>query len=256
MKSINEIQLDDKFEQQLQLHEEMFDAYAKVERISHPHLSNSRNRLREDMIYFVLVSEEGHLEKGEAIELIKIAEGMEEFVSFSEAHNPEYTEITIEHLIDQIRLAVDENNYNIMSEGIEKMHTIKKSVWELDDLYEYSWSDFEYLIANLWKSKGYDTHIGSQVADKGIDVTATKENEDIAIQVKQFSQDNKVGSRVIRNTGGVLPRGFDKVVVVTSSSFTSPAKDEATDYGDGMELINGHELVQELNDSNLTPPAE
>jgi hypothetical protein len=48
--------------------------------------------------------------------------------------------------------------------------------------------------------------------------------------------------------------GADKAVIVTSSEFTSTAKEAAQTYGDSVELVNGPQLVRLLSRSGLAPP--
>jgi hypothetical protein len=91
--------------------------------------------------------------------------------------------------------------------------------------------------------------------DRGVDVYARKSGETVAIQAKHNSKSNRVGRPPVQKLGGILATNdADRAIVVTSASFTGTAKEEADNFGDGMELIPRSELLQMLNESELIPP--
>lgn len=148
--------------------------------------------------------------------------------------------------IEEVSEVLNKDNYTERTEKPDEN-------WTIEDIHRINWRQFEYLLSELWSDNGYTTTVTSSSSDQGIDVTAKNDSERIAIQAKQNSKGNRVGNRVIRNTAGVLPRGFDRAIIVTSSSFTEPAKKEAQEYGKQVSLIDSRLLLQELNDSNLNP---
>ena len=108
---------------------------------------------------------------------------------------------------------------------------------------------FEELVAEIWAELGYETVVTPSSRDRGIDVIATKEipvTEKVLIQAKAYSEDNKVGSREIRNYATLYQQeaAADRVVVVTTGEFTSDAETLAKDLdvrtvgrGDLLALI-------------------
>lgn len=163
--------------------------------------------------------------------------------------------ISVDELKDIVRAergnkeVKDIPNKNYYTEQTEK----SDEDWTLEDVHSLDCGQFEHLVSYLWSDNGYRTTVTSGSNDQGIDVIAENNSERVAIQAKQYSRGNKVGNRVIRNTAGVLPRGFDRVIIVTSSSFTEPAKKEAQEYGKQVRLINSRLLLHELNRSDLKP---
>ncbi len=108
--------------------------------------------------------------------------------------------------------------------------------------------EFEEFVAELWKARGWDARVTSGSGDGNIDVIAehdmvTGENRTNRemIQAKHKSMGNKVGPGTIRKTKGserVKPR--DNLVVVTTGSFTSGAK-EAAEKNE-VELVDKNKL--------------
>lgn len=134
---------------------------------------------------------------------------------------------------------------------------LKRGVWRTEHLHAYSPYEFEDLISDLYKDLGYQTHVTTEGSDGGVDVIAEGPSEKIIIQVKQYSPGNNIGRPTIQQTAGVRDQfGADKAIVVTSSNFTSTAKEASMDYGHQMKLINGDSLKNMLSRSSLIPPVK
>lgn len=106
---------------------------------------------------------------------------------------------------------------------------------------------FEQFVADIWEERGYNTIVRSGSGDRGIDVIATLEGEKQLIQVKRYSQSNKVGSQTVRNYATLYQQVEDAsaVVVVTTSSFTDEARKLAKDLD--VETIDGHDFFRIAN---------
>jgi HJR/Mrr/RecB family endonuclease len=142
--------------------------------------------------------------------------------------------------------STDLSDLNSDTEGIEET---QKGV-TLDHLRNIDYNEFEELVAKVWRKKGYDTEIVPDGGgDGGIDVIATRENmgntEKVLIQVKRNSEDNKVSSPKVREYSGLKNQedNVDKVYVVTTSSFTSNAKDVAKQ--NNVKTLNGKEFLNQ-----------
>lgn len=115
--------------------------------------------------------------------------------------------------------------------------------------------EFEYFVASLWELLGWNTTVTPEVGDAGVDVIATKNfpfELKIRIEVKLYTEGNKVGGPAIRKYA--LPQGTDAdcAAIVTTSSFTDQAMIEAN--ATNTKTINGQELVrliQELKAEEL-----
>ncbi|BCG12682.1 restriction endonuclease [Vibrio sp. Vb5031] len=97
-------------------------------------------------------------------------------------------------------------------------------------LLELTPYDFELLVAYLYKQKGYEVKVTPRSRDGGYDVVAEKysnrQHERLHIECKRYDQ--KIGVDIVRRVLGTLNvTNASKVVIVTSSNFTSPAKNEA-----------------------------
>lgn len=116
----------------------------------------------------------------------------------------------------------------------------------INHMREIEPEEFEELIANLWEHLGYKTELTQSSADRGIDVTATREfpyEEQILIQAKRYS--STLSGPEVREYGVLTKRdGVDSVIVISTSGFTSQAKQEAERYN--TKLIDGPTLAQLL----------
>ncbi|UPV73153.1 restriction endonuclease [Halorussus limi] len=92
--------------------------------------------------------------------------------------------------------------------------------------------EFERQLYDLYKREGFDVSLTPRTNDKGVDLLLKKSGRTIAIQAKGYAEGNKVGSSAIQKASGLLARvDIDEVVVATSSSFTTPAREIAKNRG-------------------------
>jgi len=114
-------------------------------------------------------------------------------------------------------------------------------------------AEFEYFIADLWERDDWDTKVTQQSRDQGIDVIANRTrpfDHNIVIQAKLYAEDNRIGSPEVQQYNSLKDQrdGFDEVVIVTTSSFTNPAKDLADSLR--VKLVNGSHLVTQIRNLN------
>lgn len=104
-----------------------------------------------------------------------------------------------------------------------------------------SWPDFERLVSEAFRRKGYRvTETGAARADGGVDLVLRRDGETFLVQCKHWRA-QAVGVRVARELYGLMAaRGAAGGFVVTSGVFTPPAKDFAR--GRNIELIDGEKL--------------
>lgn len=126
--------------------------------------------------------------------------------------------------------------------------------WSYDIIYnEFSPHEFEYLIAELWEDKGYNTVQSDKGPDGGVDVKASKRGTSMAIEIKQYKKSNSVGDPVVKKAmGAAQDIGTVHCYVITSSYFTSQAK-KTEENNRNVRLIDGMELIDELQKSTLKP---
>ncbi len=87
-------------------------------------------------------------------------------------------------------------------------------------------SDFEDFISQLFKDNGYQVEQTSYSGDFGADLIIEKDEERIAVQVKRYAKDNKVGVRDINQIIGAKDYyKCKKARIITTSSFSKPGKE-------------------------------
>lgn len=112
--------------------------------------------------------------------------------------------------------------------------------------------DFERFVASIWESKGFDTTVRQESRDFGIDIIAIQQEKKTAIQVKRYSQSNKVGSQDVRNYATLYQQdeSIDSVMIVSSGGFTKPSKKLSDKLN--IELINGDDIAKMAEKQNIS----
>lgn len=108
--------------------------------------------------------------------------------------------------------------------------------------------DFEFVVGEIWKNKGYEVEVTKKTGDMGMDVLAVKGNERIAIQCKHNKKGTPVGNEIVQKAIGSAhsPYNANKVVVLTSSYFSPSAEKVAKESKIPVELINKNKLIEEI----------
>lgn len=105
-----------------------------------------------------------------------------------------------------------------------------------------SWSEFEQLVAELFRRQGYavtENLIGG--ADGGVDLELRKGSDRALVQCKHWRA-MSVGAPVVRELKGVMAtRGITAGFVVSSGTFTDQARAFAAEAGIG--LVDGPQLM-------------
>lgn len=105
-----------------------------------------------------------------------------------------------------------------------------------------SWQDFELLVGESFRQRGYKVReLGGAGPDGGVDLVLTKDGETYLVQCKQWKA-LKVGVEIVREIFGVMTaHGATGSYVVTSGRFTEPAK--AFAKGRNIFLLDGPALM-------------
>ncbi len=117
---------------------------------------------------------------------------------------------------------------------------------------------FEEIVAEVFKSKGYEVELTKKTRDGGKDIIAIHTDSlDIRnkyfIECKYYAESNKISVDVVRALYGVKNTmdGPNKAIVVTTSTFTSDARkfveNEASSSWD-LSLVDREQLLQWLNE--------
>jgi hypothetical protein len=120
---------------------------------------------------------------------------------------------------------------------------------------------FEEVIAEIYRSHGFDVGITGGPRDHGIDVAATiripmtlprrmSQHLRIGIQVKRYKTTRKVREAELRNLfGSIEAEGYDRGVLVTTSSLTAAAKEYVTTrraVRDRLMVLCGDDVLELL----------
>lgn len=117
---------------------------------------------------------------------------------------------------------------------------------------------FEEIIAELFRSRGYKVELTQRTRDGGKDIIAISTDRlgiklKYFIECKHFAETNKVGIGIVRALQGVknTKDGPNKIIIATTSSFTTTAikfaNNEATSKWD-IDLVDYHKIIAWVND--------
>ena len=114
---------------------------------------------------------------------------------------------------------------------------------DLADLCVISWTQFEELVAALFRQRQWQVILTQAGADGGADLVIKKPGQRGLVQCKQWRRD--VGVDTVRAFyGAMAANGVTKGYFVTTSEFTSEAARFA--HSVGLETISGTQLVRHL----------
>ena len=113
----------------------------------------------------------------------------------------------------------------------------------VESLRELSWKNFEELVAESYRRKGYSVIENSAAgADGGIDLRMKRDDDRVIVQCKNWKT-RKVGVKVIRELYGVMTsQRANRGIVICSGTYTKEATAFARNNS-GLELIGGTELL-------------
>jgi len=124
----------------------------------------------------------------------------------------------------------------------------------IESIRQLHWRNFEELVAEAYRRRGYRVIEGSYGADGGIDLELMSEAENVLVQCKQWKS-QKVGVSVAREMFGILSASnADRVIIICSGNFTQ----EAIGFANGkpIELVNGKALLDMVKDVQKEPIAQ
>lgn len=118
-----------------------------------------------------------------------------------------------------------------------------------EEIYNLSSREFEELVAELFSQQGFDVELTPETRDGGCDVIATKSIIGIPfmllIECKKYAKEYPVGVSLVRSLLGVqTDRKANKAVLVTTSSFTKPARQFAERQQHLISLVDINDLMQ------------
>ena len=125
----------------------------------------------------------------------------------------------------------------------------------LDSLRAMSWREFEMLVGEAFRRRGYaiqETGLGG--ADGGIDLILRKDGKTTLVQCKQWKT-QRVDVKIVREMFGLLAHhGAAAVKIVAVGDYTGDAQRFAR--GKPIELIHGEALLAMVREGQTPPPAK
>jgi restriction system protein len=123
---------------------------------------------------------------------------------------------------------------------------------DLDTLKELSWREFEELVGESFRRRGYFVLENPGAgADGGVDLRLRKDGQKIYVQCKHWKT-RRVGVSVVRELYGVISdKGADEGIVVTYGRFTPEAVSFASDKP--IRLIGGERLIKMIREIQRNP---
>ena len=110
-------------------------------------------------------------------------------------------------------------------------------------------SEFETLIAKFFESKGYTVKRAETSNDYGFDLMIEdfEGHRKTIIEIKKYNRNSKVSINTIHQVFGTMNIcEADYAIVITTSDFTSSAKNFATSISDKIELWNYKTLIERI----------
>ncbi|TFZ40197.1 restriction endonuclease [Soehngenia longivitae] len=146
----------------------------------------------------------------------------------------------------------DYRNYEEVEIGTEVNRAylnIYKVLHDREEIYNLSSREFEEFVAELFRQQGFDVALTPETRDGGCDIIATKNIGGLPfmllIECKKHAKRNPVGVSLVRSLLGVqADRKANKAVLVTTSSFTKPARQFAERQQHLISLVDINDLMQ------------
>lgn len=162
--------------------------------------------------------------------------------------------------IEYLREIYSVEDLLLFYENIQELITALKSSPEL--MREISPTEFEEVVSEIFRSKGFEVDLTQRTADGGKDIIAIHTDSlgirsKYFIECKRYAGDKKVGVAMVRALHGVknTKDGPNKTLLVTTSAFTKNAKNfveqEASSKWD-ITLADYEVLVGWLDDYKQT----
>ena len=124
----------------------------------------------------------------------------------------------------------------------------------LGRIAELSPSGFERLVGEFMGAKGFsNVEVTGRPHDRGIDGRCELSFVDVkvAFQAKRYQPQDSVSIGEVHRFQGSLIAGYDRGILVTTSSFSPGAKNFVEEENTQIRLVDGKELVQQMIDLNL-----
>ncbi len=143
------------------------------------------------------------------------------------------------------------NLYDLISDAELNIYTITN---DPNRVYDLSPSEFEDLVAEVFRRRGFNVAVTPRTHDGGKDIIASYNMNGIPcmliVECKRYAAEKKVGVEIVRALHGVQQaEHYGKAVVVTSSSFTRGARSFAGGLRDMIVLVDFQQLMDMIDET-------
>lgn len=128
------------------------------------------------------------------------------------------------------------------------------SAQKVDALGEMTWQEFEMMVCEFFRRRGFNASLTGDGADGGVDVVLKKGSEKYFVQCKQWKA-YKVGAPSIREFyGAMAAEGATGGYFIASGEYSNEARKFAE--GKNIRLIDGKRLLSMIKEVQQPKPIE
>ncbi len=114
---------------------------------------------------------------------------------------------------------------------------------DLEDLKKISWQQFEQLVADAYRARGFKVEECGGIGDGGIDlILSAPDGRRIGVQCKHWKSWQVGAPRIREFVGAVQQKRLDGGIFVASGTYSRPAIEAAAQTG--IQLIDGRGLLE------------
>lgn len=155
------------------------------------------------------------------------------------------------------RFELEKNNYGLYipkKQGIVIAHTLRDAVAAAEkdksSLLNMSPRGFEEFMAAIFQSLGFEVELTQTSRDGGADILCLQDHHGIplriAVEVKRYKEDRPVTVELVRSFYGAnAQHKANKLIFVTTSHYTKPARDYVANYASHLMELKKYEHIKE-----------
>jgi hypothetical protein len=145
-------------------------------------------------------------------------------------------------------LLVPAKQFQLLSKDFSKI--LDQAKQDRSHLLSLSPRAFEMFIGDLFKALGYQVEVTQKSRDGGADIICLQNQNGIpfkfAVEVKRYKESRPIGVALVRSFVGANKQfEADKLIYVTTSSYTQSALEYADKYARHLLSLKGYEQIRE-----------
>ncbi len=145
-------------------------------------------------------------------------------------------------VLQKTKKNIEPNVKFLLEKTVDTKPSLEAPVYSVDSLSE---KEFEYFMKWLFEQLGYEIQLEKSTKDSGIDLVATKGNEEILIQARKYPKTLTLSDAIVLiSQEAKLTRECSKSIVVSTTYFTPKAIANAQNLG--IELWDRDTLTKKI----------